>query len=240
MSDAPTKPYSVPLHVRLNRVLLLGAFRALARVLLRVRRVGWENIPKSGAYVIAYNHVSILEPPLLAAFWPKPPEAVAALDVFFRPWQAHLVKLYGALPVRRHEVDRRVLSAMEAVLRAGMPLLIAPEGGRSHVPGLRRGWPGVVQVLDRLGSIPIVPVGLTGTSDAHLRDALRFKRPEVVIRVGKPFTLPPLPPKGAERRAARRRYIDFVMCRIADLLPPEYRGVYAECPEFANLQAPLR
>ena len=231
MSRTQTEVYTVPLRVRISRAALRWAFRVVARALFRLRFIGWENIPRSGAYAIVYNHLSILEPPLVASFWPTPPEAVAALDVFFRPWKAQLVKLYGALPVRRHEVDRRILDAMEAVLRSGRPLLIAPEGGRSHVPGLRRGWPGLVQVLDRVGNVPIVPVGLTGTSDAHLKEALHLKRPEVVMRVGEPFTLPPLPPRGAERRAARRRYIDAVMCRIAALLPPEYRGVYAECEE---------
>jgi 1-acyl-sn-glycerol-3-phosphate acyltransferase len=61
----------------------------------------------------------------------------------------------------------------------------------------------------------------------------RWRRPKVVISIGEPFTLPPIP--GKDRDAALQAYTDEIMCRIAALLPPSYRGVYAEYPRLKEL-----
>ncbi len=219
--------YRVPWWRWLVRSVLRTVFRGVFRLLFRIRLVGWEHIPRQGAYLVAYNHVSILEPPLLLAFWPTHAEAIAAVEVFQRPWQRHLVRWYGAIPVQRGVPDRALLDTMVAVLRSGRPLLLAPEGGRSHRPGLRRAWTGVAYVVDQ-AQVPVVPVGVVGTPDEAVREALRLRRPVVEIRVGPPFTLPPLNRPGVPRKVARRENTDAIMRRIAALLPPAYRGVYGE------------
>ena len=79
-----------------------------------------------------------------------------------------------------------------------------------------------------------LPVALTGTEDAVVVDRLKhLKRLQVRIVAGQPFTLPPV--KGKDRDAAMQLYTDEVMCRIAALLPPERRGVYAEHPRLKEL-----
>ena len=115
---------------------------------------------------------------------------------------------------------------MLTILQAGRPLMIAPEGGRSHGSGLRRAKAGIGYILDQ-ADVPVVPVALVGTTDDVLRRALRLQRPSLEMRVGKPFRLPPIEGAGTERRAGRQRNTDLVMSRIAGLLPPEYRGAYA-------------
>jgi 1-acyl-sn-glycerol-3-phosphate acyltransferase len=123
-------------------------------------------------------------------------------------------------------VDRTLIDTMLSVLRSGYPLLIAPEGTRSHRPGMGRAMPGIAYVLDQ-AQVPVVPVGLVGTTDDFMAKALRGKRPVVEIRVGQPFCLPPVTGKGEERRQTRQRNADLVMERVAALLPLEYQGVYA-------------
>ncbi|MCL5429530.1 MAG: 1-acyl-sn-glycerol-3-phosphate acyltransferase [Chloroflexi bacterium] len=174
---------------------------------------------------MAYNHISLFEPPLLLAFWPMFAEAVAGADVFDRPGQKILVRGYGAIPVHRGEYDRRVIQDMLKVLAANRPLMIAPEGGRGHKPGLRQGFAGVAYLMDR-ARVPVVPVGIAGTSDDLLKRALRGQRPEVHIRIGRPFNLPPIEGSGEQRRAARQANADLVMRHIAAQLPEEYRGPY--------------
>jgi 1-acyl-sn-glycerol-3-phosphate acyltransferase len=69
-----------------------------------------------------------------------------------------------------------------------------------------------------------------GASDDFLKRALRFERPPIGMRVGKPFRLPTLEGRGPARRLSRQANADLVMRRIAELLPPEYHGVYAADP----------
>lgn len=219
-------PYRVPINIQISRALLRPLFRALFYILGKVRIYGIENIPAEGAYLIAVNHISLFEPPLVLAFWPVAPEAVGAADVWERFGQSTLARLYGGIPVYRGQYDRRVIEAMLAVLHSGYPLLIAPEGGRSHTLGLRRALPGVAYLMDKAG-VPVVPVGVVGSTEDFLKRALRVERPVLEMRIGLPIQLSSIKAKGRVRRELRQKNADKVMTHIAALLPMEYRGYYA-------------
>lgn len=219
--------YHVPFRIRLFRTLMRPVFRGLFHLLSRVEISGLENVPKQGAYLIAINHVSLYEPPFVLAFWTIAPEAVGAVDIWQRRGQSLLARLYGGIPVHRGEYDRALIERMQAALQSGKPLLIAPEGGRSHRPGMRRALPGVAYVLEKC-PVPVVPVGITGATDDFLRLALRGKRPLLQMRIGEPFMLPNEPVKGENRHHIRQGHADSIMQHIARLVPPEYRGVYAD------------
>ena len=133
----------------------------------------------------------------------------------------------GAIPVHRGAYDRTAIDSMVAALRAGRPVVIAPEGGRSHVPGMRRGLSGISYLADQV-TAPILPVGITGTTDDFFSHAIRGRRPELIMNIGQPFSLPPITGAGAERRAARQHNVDQILYQVAALLPLEYRGVYAD------------
>jgi len=122
-----------------------------------------------------------------------------------------------------------------AALRSGFPLLIAPEGGRSHTPGMRRAQPGIAYVAEQTG-LPVIPVAIVGTTDDFFHKATKGKRPPLEMRIGKPIQLPPVEGKGTERRNSRQDNADLVMRTIAGLLPEEYRGVYAESAIFPASQ----
>lgn len=217
--------YTVPFHTRLARAFLRPPFRLLFHILSPIEIIGRENIPKNGPYLIAMNHVSLYDPPFMLAFWPVAPEAAGAVEIWGKPGQSTLARLYGGIQVHRGQPDRRLLQKMILVLRSGYPLLIAPEGGRSHLPGLRRAEPGVAYLVDKTG-VPVVPVGIVGTTDDYAALAFRFKRPPLQMRIGKPIQLPAIDGKGASRRRSLQDNADLLMQAIAALLPPEYRGVY--------------
>ncbi len=221
------KEFRVSFGMRLRRSILKVGVRLILNFFSRVKITGLENIPRRQAYVVAVNHISIFDPPLALSFWPEMLEAIGAADVFDRPFQGQLVKLYGTIPVHRGEVDRELIETMLAMLRSGYPLMIAPEGGRSHVTAMRRAKPGIGYILNE-ARVPILPVGIVGTTADAAKAALRFRRPLLEIRIGKPIQLSPIEGRGEERRAARQRNADLVMQHIAGLLPPEYRGVYAD------------
>jgi len=221
------RSYRVSAALRLRRSVLRTSIRYLFQILGRVSVTGLENIPLGTSYVAAVNHVSIYDPPLVLCFWPEMLEAVGAVNVFDKPIQGQLLKLYGTLPVHRGEYDRQLIETILAMLRVGYRLMIAPEGARSHATAMRRALPGVGYILDE-ARVPVVPIGITGTTDDFLKNGLRGKRPRLEMRIGKPVMPPPIEGKGDERRAARQRNADLVMRYIAGLLPSEYRGVYTD------------
>jgi 1-acyl-sn-glycerol-3-phosphate acyltransferase len=217
--------YSVPIINRLARRVLRPVFRLVFHVLSDVKIVGRENVPKRGAYLITINHISLFEPPFILSFWPTPPEGAGAVEIWSRPGQAILVRLYHGIPVHRGEFDRQLLDTMIAVLKSGRPLLLAPEGGRTHDLGMRRALPGVAYIVDKTG-VPVIPVGIIGTTDDFFNQVSHLRRPRLEMRIGKPFNLPMVEGKGAARREALQANADQIMQAIGDLMPPEYRGVY--------------
>lgn len=223
--------YRVQLRYRFVRFLMKPVFRSIFHILGGVTIVGKENVLYGKPYVVAMNHVSIFDPPFVGAFWPEQLEIIGAADVFDKPGQGLVLKAYGVIPVHRGNYDRGLLMKIIHILRSGLPLLIAPEGGRSHVPAMRRAKPGVGYIVEQTG-VPVVPAALIGTTEDYWQRARRGERPQLEMRIGKAFTLPEITSKGAERHAARQQNADLVMRHLAGLLPEEYRGAYAESPIF--------
>ncbi|MEK6221307.1 MAG: 1-acyl-sn-glycerol-3-phosphate acyltransferase [Chloroflexota bacterium] len=221
-----TSSYKPHWFLRFRRILLRLFFKVLFHLLFNVKFQGMENIPADGAYIIAYNHVAYFEPPFILTFWPTYPEALAGADVFERRAQGAIVKAYGAMPVKRGEYDRSILEKMRKVLSSGFSILISPEGGRSHKPGLRRAYKGVAYMIDQV-QVPVVPVAITGMRDDSLTMAVKGRRDTFIMEVGKPFMLPKITGKGIDRREMRQENADQVMREIGKMLPPEYHGVYA-------------
>ena len=222
-----SEPYRVPLHLKLSRPFTKSVFRLIFHVLANVKVLGRENIPYGKPYVVAMNHVSIFDPPLVGAFWPEPLEIIGAADVFDKPGQGQVLKLYGVIPVHRGDYDRALLLKIVHIIKSGLPLLIAPEGGRSHTPAMRRAKSGVAYIIEQT-HVPVMPVGLVGTTEDFWQRAKRRERPTLEMRIGKPITLPEIASKGNERHEARQQNADLVMRHLAGLLPEAYRGVYAE------------
>ncbi|HEX7976500.1 MAG TPA: lysophospholipid acyltransferase family protein [Anaerolineales bacterium] len=222
-----TTRYTVPTHTKILRFVIRPVFRGIFHLLSHVQITGLENIPPQGPYLIAMNHISLYEPPFILSFWPTAVEAVGAVDIWSKTGQSILARMYGGIQVHRGQYDRQLIETMVAALRSGRSLVIAPEGGRSHVPGMRRALPGVAYVMD-LVQAPVVPVGIVGATDDFMQRALRMERPRLEMRIGKPICLPPVEGKGEARRSARQRNVDRIMIQIGSLLPVEYRGVYAE------------
>jgi 1-acyl-sn-glycerol-3-phosphate acyltransferase len=227
MADMHEPAYRVPFPNQLARVLFKPVFRGLFHLLARVKITGRENIPFGKPYLVVFNHISTFDPPFMVALWPEMIEAMGASDLWNRPGQSQLVRMYHVIPVHRGEFDRVVFDKVSGVLASGRPLLLAPEGGRSHKEGMRRARPGVAFIVEK-AHVPVVPVGIVGTTDDFFKKAIRGERRLLEMRIGKPFLLPPVEGKGDERRESRQLNADLVMAHIAGLLPLSYRGVYAE------------
>lgn len=223
--------YTVPLRFRIVRPVLKIIFRGIFRTLSRVKVTGTEYVPLGKPYVVAMNHVSIYDPPLAAAFWPEYLEIIGAIDVFDKPGQGQLLRAYGVIPVHRGDYDRALLTRIIRIIESGFPLLIAPEGGRSHVPAMNQAKPGVAYIVEKT-NVPVVPLAIVGTTKDFWQRVRRGERPPLEMHIGRPITLPDITARGTEKHEARQHNADLVMRHIAGLLPLEYRGVYAESAIF--------
>lgn len=193
---------------------------------------GTDNIPAQGPYILAINHMSKADPPLVLLSWPEARIRFFAAE----KWEKHpifgpLMKYSGAVYINRGEVDRQALRAALEALRQGAIFGLAPEGTRSRVGALIRAHDGAAYLASR-AKVPIVPVGLVNTDQlgsnmAHLR------RTQLETRIGKPFYLPETDgrPKGRELAA----YTHLIMVHIAALLPERYWGYYADSKALAAL-----
>lgn len=222
-----------------NKVtMLLKIIRLVSRFILRLianlETIGHENIPKTGGCIVASNHLGRLDA-LLAIILTDRDDVVLMIaekyqNYAFWRWVA---KELDALWLNRYEADFHALRQVHKRLREGELLAMAPEGTRSSSGALIRGKPGAAYLAAKTG-VPIVPVALTGTEDSLVKDRLRrFKRLHIRVVAGPAFNLPPMPRQN--RDAYLQAQTDEIMCRIAAMLPPEYRGVYANHPRLQQL-----
>ena len=216
------------------RIFLRWLLRLVINIISRVEVTGYENIPKEGNFVIATNHLGILDAPM--AFYALDrwdlfiPVAEKWEDIPILKW---LGKYFNFIFIDRFNPDIKALRKIIKLMEDGNNLIIAPEGTRSRVGSMIEGRPGVSYLATRLGQ-PIIPVALIGTEDKILFSNLkRFKRTHVFIKAGKPFMLPPLPKPN--RDEALKEYTDEIMCQIAQMLPEKNLGVYKDHPRLKEL-----
>lgn len=206
----------------------------LMRLLTRREVEGTENIPKEGAVIIAANHLGLFDVPLTYLAVGRPDLTGWIANKHLRnPLYRILVNVVGGVWIDRDNPDRRALRAALELLGQGQAFGVAPEGTRSRTKALLPGKEGVAYLAAASGA-PVVPAAHTGTEKV-LWELLKLRRPRLGIRFGEPFRLPPL--ERGRRVEQLQAGIDEIMCRIAVLLPEEYRGVYAEHPRLRELLA---
>ena len=133
--------------------------------------------------------------------------------------------------IDRENRDVHALKEARGYLKKGWLLGIAPEGTRSDRHALIEAKAGVAFLADKMKGV-IVPVGVSGT-ERGLRRMFTLQRPRFCVTVGNPYQLPPVERKN--RDASLQRNTDEIMCQIAALLPPQYRGFYRNHPRLLEL-----
>lgn len=211
-------------------------FKVVIYLIIKLKVEGLEFIPKEGGYIIATNHLSVLDPPLVYLLLNRDDvTALVAKKHQKNPLFRWVVNIIGGIWLNREEADARAIRAATQHLNSGGVLGISPEGTRSPTRALIQPKTGASYLADRARAI-IVPVAIMGTEEAFSR-LFTFRRIPVTVRFGEPFTLPPIDRK--ERDEGLRRNTDEIMSRIAVLLPPEYQGVYADNPRVRELSETL-
>jgi 1-acyl-sn-glycerol-3-phosphate acyltransferase len=199
--------------------------RLVARLLVRLRVDGLENVPRKGPFILLINHIHYLDPFVVAAAMPRPITAMSKIENFSLPVMGLIFKLWGAIPVRRGEVDRQAIKLVFKDLKdEDTLLLLAPEGTRSPDRALQEAHNGLAYIAHH-SQAAIIPIAVTGTADFHYC-LKHLRRTPMHLELGRPFYL-----RANSRRLDRQAMQDMTteaMYQLSALLPPDHRGLYSD------------
>jgi 1-acyl-sn-glycerol-3-phosphate acyltransferase len=218
------------IRYRFMRVVM----RIIQLILASLTVYGRENIPEKGPYIVATNHMSTVDTPVLLISFPLQKWRFFAGE----KWQNHpvfgpLMGWLGAIYINRGEVDRSALREALEAIEAGSVFGLAPEGFRSKIGELTPARDGAAYLASR-SDVPILPVGIANTN-VLFANAKKLRRTRLEVHIGEPFVLPDL-----GRRVRSRDlpvYTELIMAHIAAQLPERYHGAYADSPALHALLA---
>jgi 1-acyl-sn-glycerol-3-phosphate acyltransferase len=167
---------------RLFRALVVGICVSYTRT----RVIGKHNIPKNGAFLLAPIHRSNIDTPLAAAVTARRMRFMGKDSIWkFKPigW---IISSLGAFPVTRGSADREALKRCIAVLEAGEPLVLFPEGTRQSGPLVQPLFDGAAYVAVKAG-VPIIPVGIGGSEGVMPKGSKMIYPRKCVIVIGEPI-----------------------------------------------------
>jgi len=179
-----------------------GILFPLFSTIWRMKIYGRQNVPMTGPLIVACNHVSYVDPPVLGTASPRQIFYMAKQELFSIPVLGPMIRSFGAYPVDRDGSASAAIKRSVEVLRRGGAIGIFPEGTRNldGAAEVRQG----VALLASLGKAPVVPACVIGTDGAT-----RLHQIKVVF--GEPMRLP-------EGRKATRdemaKFTDEVMSAI--------------------------
>ncbi|MDF2501091.1 MAG: 1-acyl-sn-glycerol-3-phosphate acyltransferase [Anaerosporomusa subterranea] len=166
---------------------LYGVMQAVLSVIFKlgfaIKVSGVENIPKTGGAVIASNHISLLDPPVLGVALPRRVHFMAKKELFANPVFAWVIEKLNAFPVQRGTADRVAIRKALSLLEQQELLGIFPEGTRSKTGALGNPEPGVALIAAKAGA-PIVPTAIFGTNQVG---KCGFRLPRFAVAFGPPI-----------------------------------------------------
>jgi 1-acyl-sn-glycerol-3-phosphate acyltransferase len=177
----------------------------------RWKVIGKENVPKTGGVLLAGNHVSLLDPPMVGAalFGYRRVRFMAKIELWSTPIGHYVMDRIMGFPVKRGTADRPTLRRALDWLAKGDAIAMFPEGERSPDGKLQPAQPGIALLVQKSG-VPVIPMAFIGTYEMWPRSQKCLKRVPLKIVFGKPIHFPP--------DASREMVTSLIMEKIAELL----------------------
>ncbi|RPJ34985.1 MAG: 1-acyl-sn-glycerol-3-phosphate acyltransferase [Verrucomicrobiaceae bacterium] len=173
------------------------SFGAAFRSLFGMRIIGAEHLLTEGPVLVASNHQSYLDPPLIGNLY-KDEMVYLARKSLFTPVTRWLYSQWNAIPVDQDRPDMASLKTIIRKLKEGHRVLVFPEGSRTPDGNLGEAAPGIGLIAVKSG-VPIQPVRISGAREALPRGSARIRFARITVHVGPPILLSP------EERAAKSK-----------------------------------
>ena len=157
--------------------------RVLTKMLLGLRKSGLENLPGTGGAVIACNHLSAADPPIIGSTLPRGIYYFAKAELFGKWYSSFLIETLNTIPIKRGKFDREAYKAGIEVVRRGEWLLVFPEGTRSKDGRLKEGKTGAAKIAIEAG-VPVIPACIVNSN--QIKETL-FSKERVAVRFGHPI-----------------------------------------------------
>lgn len=188
------------------------SFGAAYRTLFGLRIEGRENLITEGPVLVAANHQSFLDPPLVGNLYHEEMYFLARKTLFvgLGKW---LYKQWNAIPVDQDRPDMASLKTMVKLLHQGEKVLVFPEGERSESGALGKAQPGIGLIVAKAG-VKVQPVRISGAMDALPRGSARIKFARITMTVGPAIDFSGEDYKGKE---GYQKIADRIMAEIAAL-----------------------
>lgn len=180
-----------------------------------LQSINRQNVPKSGAVIIAPIHVSHLDPPATACAMPHRCLRFMAKEELFKGIFGKIIASVGAFPVHRGEGDTEAIRKSIEMLNQGEALLVHPEGTRGDGVRMLPINKGVAMLAKRTGA-PVIPVAIVGSSIVMPRGKAKRKRHKIKVVFGEPFTFAEIA-QSATDKSARDLFCDVLAERIREL-----------------------
>lgn len=204
-----------PWMYRVIRVIIWS----LMKIKFRARAYGMENVPREGGVILASNHASFLDPPLLGGPLTHRIVRFMARDTLyeqkFLAWFYHRL---GVVPLSRERGDIGAIKVAIQLLKEGQCVALFPEGTRT-IDGQLQPAKGGIGFLIAKAAVPVVPVYIKGTFDAFPKGAKKMKGHPISIYYGKPIQPSELLIANDKGKPDFEAIGNLVMQRIADLQP---------------------
>ena len=205
-------------------------------LMFRFRVEGAQRIPAKGAVLIASNHVSHLDPPLVAIAFRRPVFHMAKRELFSVPLLMWYMKTIKTILVDRGR-GRDALEAAKRYLDAGEAVMIFPEGTRSKTGRLCQGRSGAV-VIAIQANCPILPVAIMGSEKAMTKGSKKIKSVPVKVVIGETYTIAYDGKRDRIPKEVIVRETLALMGRIEALLPLEMHASEADKAHWVSALAP--
>jgi 1-acyl-sn-glycerol-3-phosphate acyltransferase len=198
-------------------------FRLMYATYFRWRVYGTENVPEQGGVILASNHASFLDPPLVGSGLKRDINYLARESLFRFPGIGALLRSWNAVPVDRDGGGAKGLKIILDRLLAGNGIILFPEGTRTKDGQLQPARSGIGLTVIK-SAAPVVPVRVFGTFEAFGRH-IKFPKPRrVIVKYGKPLDFDVLRAEAKTCDKARLKEIyqqvaDEIMSAIARLEP---------------------
>jgi len=213
-------PINKPLYAISKALLIAGG-----KLMFRLRHEGVENVPREGGLIIASNHQSHLDPPMIGVGVPRHIHFMAKRELAKNPLLGWFMRQVGTILVDRSQ-GRGALESALACLEEGGTVVIFPEGTRTRSGRLNQGRKGVAVIAHRSGAA-VLPTCIAGANKCFPVGSKTIKPGRIKVRFAKPMKFAHYP-EGTIPESVLAETTKNIMDAIEELAPPEMRPLPEE------------